>query len=90
MPVWYIHNIPVQVSMKTLVPVYTGIYLNVPNRLVLSRWWEFQMSDWEFKLIWNPDILDVLAILVCTEYILGTYYAIGFTGYVLGHSYQCQ
>jgi hypothetical protein len=30
-----------------------------------------------------------LLILVRTEYILGTYYAIGCTGYLLGRSYQC-
>jgi hypothetical protein len=43
MPVWYIlvhgiyRYIPVQVGMKTLIPVYTEIYLDVRNHLDLSR-----------------------------------------------------
>ncbi len=44
MPVWYMAVYTSTSQYENLIPVYTGIYLNVRNRLDLPRWWEFQMT----------------------------------------------
>jgi hypothetical protein len=43
MPVWYILVYTSTSQYENLIPIYTGIYFNVRNHLVLSRWWRFQM-----------------------------------------------
>jgi hypothetical protein len=43
MPVWYMVVYTSTSKYENLIPVYTGIYLDARNRLVLSRWWRFQM-----------------------------------------------
>jgi hypothetical protein len=68
-------NMPLQVSMKKLVPVNTRIYLNVRNRLVLSRWWGFQsIFLWYHDILWYTQWVQVYSfdtILYCD--ILGKY-----------------
>ncbi len=44
MPFWYITVYAGTSRYKIFIPGYTGIYLNVRNRLVLSWWWGFQMA----------------------------------------------
>ena len=44
MPVWYIAVYAGISRYENLIPGYTGIYLDVRNRMVLSRWWGFQMG----------------------------------------------
>ncbi len=43
MPFWYIAVYAGTSRYEILIPGYTGIYLDVRNRMVLSRWWGFQM-----------------------------------------------
>ncbi len=44
MPVWYVAVYTSTSRYENLIPVYTGTYLDVLNRLVLSRWSGFQMA----------------------------------------------
>ena len=44
MPVWYIAVYDGTSRYENLIPGYTGIYRDIRNRMVLSRWWGFQMS----------------------------------------------
>ncbi len=43
MPVWYMLAYTSTSQYENITPVYTGNYLYERNRLVLSRWWRFQM-----------------------------------------------
>ncbi len=43
MPVWYIAVYDGTSRYENLIPGYTGIYRDIRNRMVLSRWWGFQM-----------------------------------------------
>ncbi len=43
MPVWYIAVYDGISRYENLIPGYTGIYRDIRNRMVLSRWWGFQM-----------------------------------------------
>ncbi len=45
MPVWYIAVYAGTSRYENLIPGYTGIYRDVRNRMVLSRWSGFQMWD---------------------------------------------
>jgi hypothetical protein len=65
--IYYIYG-PVQVSMKT--SSYTGIYLDVRNRLVLSslRWWGFQIMMFSGPTGRGPGTgMNVLANLKCAD-----------------------
>ena len=44
MPVWYIAVYDGTSRYENLIPGYTGIYRDIRNRMVLSRWWGFQMG----------------------------------------------
>jgi hypothetical protein len=55
MPVWYIAVYDGTSRYENLIPGYTGIYRDIRNRMVLSRWWGFQML--------------MVALCVCTRHI---------------------
>jgi hypothetical protein len=52
MPVWYVAVYTSTSRYEKLIPVYTGVYLDVRNRLVLSRWSGFQMVA-ALEIVWK-------------------------------------
>ncbi len=72
MPVWYMVVYTSTSQSYRYIPVYTGIYCDVRNRLVLSRWWRFQMY------------YNRIPVLVHTKYILLLCFSTDMYEYILG------